>query len=100
NFRINKMFPKSALALTLICCCSLGYAGFLEMPTIEEVPEPENDILLKDLDIPPVRDRNPNPEAGPRLNVTAFRVQGVVEFPELGITYRSVIELIENIRYD
>lgn len=100
NFRINKIFPKSALALTLICCCSLGYAGFLEMPTIEEVPEPENDILLKDLDIPPVRDRNPNPEAGPRLNVTAFRVQGVVEFPELGITYRSVIELIENIRYD
>jgi len=75
-------------------------AGFLEMPTIEEVPEAENDILLKDLDIPSVRERDARPDAGPRLNVTAFRVQGVVEFPELGITRKAVIELLENIRYD
>lgn len=77
-----------------------SHAGFLEMPTIEEVPQAENDILLKDLDIPPVRERNPHPQAGPRLNVTAFRVQGVVEFPELGITRKSVIRLVENQRYD
>jgi Hemolysin activation/secretion protein len=70
------------------------------MPTIEEVPEAEHDILLKDLDIPSVRERNPNPEAGPRLNVTAFRVQGLVEFPELGITREAVIKLVENLRYD
>jgi len=70
------------------------------MPTIEEVPEAEHDILLKDLDIPSVRERNPNPEAGPRLNVTAFRVQGVVEFPELGITREAVIKLVESLRYD
>jgi hemolysin activation/secretion protein len=78
----------------------VAYAGFLEMPSIEEVPEAENDILLKDLDIPPVRERDPHPEAGPRLNVTAFRLQGVVEFPELGITRDSVVKLVENLRYD
>lgn len=88
------------MAFVLFGEINRSYAGFLEMPTIEEVPEAENDILLKDMDVPPVRDRNPNPEAGPRLNVTAFRVQGVVEFPELGITRKSVIELVENVRYD
>jgi hemolysin activation/secretion protein len=96
---------KHPVALTLCFlfffeCISLAHAGFLEMPTIEEVPEAEHDILLKDLDIPSVRERNPNPEAGPRLNVTAFRVQGVVEFPELGITREAVIKLVESLRYD
>jgi hemolysin activation/secretion protein len=84
----------------LSVCANKSHAGFLEMPIIEEVPQAENDILLKDLDIPPVRERNPHPQAGPRLNVTAFRVQGVVEFPELGITRRSVIDLVEKQRYD
>lgn len=70
------------------------------MPTIKEVPEAENDILLKDLDIPTVRERSPDPHAGPRLNVTAFRVQGIVEFPELGITRQALIDLVEEIRMD
>lgn len=70
------------------------------MPTIEEVPQAENDILLKDLDIPPVRERDARPDAGPRLNVVAFRVQGELEFPEMGITRRAIIELVEQIRYD
>lgn len=87
------------IALFLLCLPS-AYASFLEMPTIEEVPEAEHDILLKDLDIPSVRERDPHPEAGPRLNVTAFRVQGVVEFPELGITRAEVISLVEGVRYD
>lgn len=93
-------FPLVLTATLLLVFAAESRAGFLEMPTIEEVPEAENDILLKDLDIPPVRERNPHPDAGPRLNVTAFRVQGVVEFPELGITRESVIKLVENIRYD
>jgi hemolysin activation/secretion protein len=88
--------------LFLLCFLpiSRAYAGFLEMPSIQEVPEAENDILLKDLDIPPVRERDPHPEAGPRLNVTAFRLQGIVEFPALGITRESVIKLVESLRYD
>lgn len=75
-------------------------AGFLEMPVIEQVPAAENDILLKDLDIPSVRKRDPDPHYGPRLNVTAFRVQGIVEYPELGITRKALIKLVEDLRYD
>jgi len=91
---------RPAFALWLLWASASVEAGFLEMPTVEELPEAQNDILLKDLDIPPVRDRSPHPEEGPRLNVTAFRVQGIVEYPELGITRKSLIELVENIRYD
>ena len=99
--KFQRFTKISAFAIAfLLGIAAESRAGFLEMPTIEEVPEAENDILLKDLDIPPVRERNPHPEAGPRLNVTAFRVQGVVEFPELGITRESVIKLVENVRYD
>lgn len=92
------------LSLLLLSFLSLAsdrvYAGFLDMPEIEEVPEAENDVLLKDLDVPNVNDRIRNPEAGPRLNVTAFRIQGIVEYPELGITREKLIKLVEDIRYD
>lgn len=91
---------RCVVLVTGLTCCATSYAGFLEMPEIEEVPQAENDILLKDLDIPNVRDRFPNPDAGPRLNVTEFRIQGIVEYPELGITREKLIEEVENIRYD
>ena len=75
-------------------------AGFLEMPEITEMPELQRKSMLKDLDIPSVRDRDPDPEAGPRLNVEKFKLQGIVEYPELGITKKDVEDLIEGIRYD
>jgi len=75
-------------------------AGFLEMPDTSQVPEFERESLLKDMDIPSVRERDPNPEAGPRLNVTEFRVQGLVEYPELGITREKIIKQVESIRFD
>jgi len=75
-------------------------AGFLEMPEITEMPEFERKSLLKDLDIPSVRDRDPDPSSGPRLNVLKFKLQGIVEFPELGITKKDIDKLIESIRYD
>jgi len=75
-------------------------AGFLEMPELIEAPEVERKSMLRDLDIPNVRGRDPDPNAGPRLNVTKFKLQGVVEYPELGITRSDVEKLIETIRYD
>lgn len=75
-------------------------AGILEMPDTTEVPEMERESLLKDLDIPSVRDRDPDPAVGPRLNITQFRVQGVVEYPELGITRESLNKLVEGIRFE
>ncbi|MBI3186814.1 MAG: ShlB/FhaC/HecB family hemolysin secretion/activation protein [Gammaproteobacteria bacterium] len=75
-------------------------AGFLEMPEVTELPEIQRKSMLKDLDIPSVRDRNPDPEAGPRLNVIKFKLQGIVEYPELGITKADIDKLIEEVRFD
>lgn len=77
-----------------------AWAGFLEMPDVTDVPEMERRTMLRDLDIPGVRDRNPDPQAGPRLAVSAFRLQGMVEFPELGITKAELDKMVEEIRVD
>lgn len=87
-------------AWMLFAFFNLAQAGFLEMPDTSEVPEYERESLLLDLDIPALRDRDPNPEAGPRLNVKEFRVQGLVEYPEFGITRKEIIEQVEKIRFD
>jgi len=70
------------------------------MPEITEMPDFERKSLLKDLDVPSVRDRDPDPSSGPRLNVLKFKLQGIVEFPELGITKKDIDKLIESIRYE
>lgn len=74
-------------------------AGYLEMPSTLDVPSLETDSLLLDLDVPPLRDRDPDPQGGPRLNITEFRLQGLVEYPELGITRANIIERVEAIRF-
>lgn len=96
-----KVRINSALsAWILLSLLNVAEAGFLEMPDTSEVPEYERESLLLDLDIPALRDRDPNPEAGPRLNVKEFRVQGLVEYPEFGITRKAIIEQVEKIRFD
>ena len=74
--------------------------GYIEMPKTLEVPTFEKDSMLLDLDVPPLRERDPDPQGGPRLNVTEFRLQGVVEYPELGITRESLIKRVEAIRFE
>ena len=87
------------------CACIAGFAvnawsaGYLEMPSTLDVPSLETDSLLLDLDVPPLRDRDPDPQGGPRLNITEFRLQGLVEYPELGITRANIIERVEAIRF-
>lgn len=87
-------------ASILILLSRSADAGFLEMPDTTEVPEMQRESMLKDLDIPSVRERDPDPGAGPRLNITEFRVQGVVEYPELGITRESLNKLVEGVRFE
>jgi len=70
------------------------------MPEITEMPDLERKSMLKDLDVPSVRDRDPDPESGPRLNVEKFKLQGIVEYPELGITKKEIDKLIESIRFE
>lgn len=86
--------------ILLICLPVVTWAGFLEMPEITEVPDLERKSLLKDLDIPSVRDRDPDPESGPRLNVVRFKLQGIVEYPELGISKKDIDALIDGIRIE
>ena len=100
KFDTRGLLPRLALVASLGLSAMQSHAGFLEMPDTSEVPTMKRSSMLKDLDIPPVRDRDPDPTMGPRLNVTEFRVQGVVEYPELGITRKSLNKLVENIRFD
>ncbi len=88
------------LCLALIAVPLSSYAGFLDMPEIIEVPELESKSMLRDMDIPTVRERNPDPQSGARLAISEFRLQGMVEFPELGITLQEVSRMVENIRFD
>ena len=98
--KIHYLLMPGLLSLCVLLMPTLLHAGFLEMPEVSELPELERKSMLKDLDIPSVRDRNPNPEAGPRLNVISFRLQGIVEYPELGITKADIDKLIEQVRFD
>lgn len=75
-------------------------AGYVEMPETTQVPTLEKDSMLLDLDVPALRERDPDPMGGPRLNVTEFRLQGLVEYPELGITRDKLIQRVEAIRFD
>jgi len=75
-------------------------AEVVALPEITEVPDLKKDTLLKDLDIPAVRDRDPDPQAGPRLSISEFRLQGIVEYPELGITRAAISKIVEEIRFD
>jgi len=50
------------------------------------------------LDVPPVYRRPLGVEEGPRVHVAAFRLTGVVERPELGITLEALGELVEGLR--
>lgn len=93
----------NAIARLLFCALTLtfsAHADFLEMPDVTETTEPRTKSLLRDLDIPAVKYRSPDPTQGPRLAVSEFRVQGLVEYPELGITHEAISKVVEKIRYD
>ncbi|MGQ9424398.1 ShlB/FhaC/HecB family hemolysin secretion/activation protein [Gilvimarinus sp. F26214L] len=100
---LNPILLRGATIVTALGVATVSlqsHAGFLEMPDTREVPEFERDSMLLDMDIPGVRDRDPDPMAGPRLNVKEFRVQGLIEYPELGIHRHEIIEQVERIRFD
>ena len=93
---------KISLIFLFVTCiyASQIMAGILEMPEITEAPELKKKTMLRDLDIPAVQERSPDPSAGPRLAVSEFRIQGLVEYPELGITREALRKMVEEIRAD
>jgi len=95
---------KKIISTALFCLVTGTYsqylsAGFLDMPEISETPELRGKTMVRDIDVPGVRDRNPDPNSGPRLAVKEFRIQGLVEYPELGITRKALDKLIERLRF-
>lgn len=100
---LSKMFYCSKyyllIVLLLVSWVDLSIAGFLDMPEIKESPEIKYETMLKDLSIPSVRERDPDPQAGPRLAVSKFKIQGLVEHPEFGITKNKISHLVEEIRF-
>lgn len=100
QFSKDFVLVKGLIFLIVFCLNPVVWAGFLELPTIEELPEKDNEPYLStDMDIPEVMLRNYDPQFGPRVNVTQFRIQGIVEYPELGITREKLIKLVEDIRF-
>jgi len=88
------------LALLLSSVSFMSVADFLKMPKLEKARKVKETTLLRDLNIPSVRERSIDPESGPRLDVAEFRIQGMLEYPELGITRQAVKELMEEVRFD
>ncbi len=89
-----------SILITAVGQSNVVHSKEIDFPSITEVPKLKKETMLKDLDIPAVRDRNPDPTAGPRLSVKEFRLQGIIEYPELGITRAEVSKIVENIRFD
>ena len=50
------------------------------------------------LDVPPVYKRPLGVDEGPRIFIDTFKVTGVVDRPELGITQETIDELVERLR--
>ncbi len=105
NLNIKMLVQRSAFIIVaatvnLFLLPTVANAGFVEMPDTKEAPDLERHSLLLDLDIPAVRDRDPDPQAGPRLNVKEFRIQGLIEYPSADITREKIIKQVEAIRFD
>jgi len=100
NLNRRVIYYSAFFWLSTFLATNAASQGFLDMPDTTEVPEYERDSMLLDLDIPSVRERDPDPEAGPRLSVKEFRLQGLLEYPELGITREELIKRVESIRFD
>ena len=95
-----KPIVKSLILIASVLAGSASLAGVLDMPEATELPEAEKKSLLKDMDIPTVKERDPNPEGGPRLNVKEFRIQGLEDDPDFNISKVELTKRVEAIRFD
>ena len=86
------------LAVALLLWSRISHAQLLEIPDIRDSTPLRGKSVYENMDVPPVRERNPNPEAGPRIWVREFKVQGIVERPDYGINQKDIEAYVENLR--
>ena len=96
----RSVWQQLSFSMFILVLSSSVCADFLEMPEIKQTPELRTKSLLRDMDIPAVKFRSPDPTEGPRLAISEFRIQGLVEYPKMGITRASLKILSEKIRFD
>jgi len=70
----------------------------LEMPDVRDSSSLKGKSVYENIDVPPVREREANPQGGPRVWVLKIKLQGVVDHPEYGITKKALDEYAEKIR--
>ena len=95
NMSFARLFSASFFGLIL----SPVQAGVIEMPVIEEAPSLHGTSIYENYNIPSINNRNPDPVNGPRLWVKKISVQGIDNFPELGIRTLEVEAYIERLRF-
>lgn len=101
-------FQTRILALLIACHGGVALAAnpaFPEQPSEQIGAQYEQraefaSVAGQDGTIPPVVERNPDPQAGPRIWVNRFKLDAMPEFPERDITRESVGRLVEQLRYD
>lgn len=77
-----------------------SFPGQQVQPDMGEQFEARTRIEGEDGTIPPVIERNPDPQAGPRIWVNRFKLDSLAEFPEDGVTREAVGRLVEQLRFD
>lgn len=86
------------IVLVVLLLPQLVMAGLLEIPEITHSVPLKGKSVFENMDVPPLRDRDPNPESGPRIWVKKIKVQGVVDRPDYDISVDGVTQFVENLR--
>ncbi|MFK5948828.1 MAG: ShlB/FhaC/HecB family hemolysin secretion/activation protein [Methylococcales bacterium] len=76
------------------------HAGIVEMPSVVEAPTLHGKSVFENYNIPSTVNRSLDPTAGPRLWVKEISIQGLENFPELGIRRDEITAFIEVRRYN
>jgi len=90
-------------SFTFLACFLIlqsAHAGIVEMPDIEEAPTLYGKSVFENYNIPSTVNRSLDPTSGPRLWVKEIRIQGLENFPELGIRRDEITAFIEVRRYN
>lgn len=97
--RFNMLFQRLFFVFLWMLCLCTAQAGIIEMPVIVEAPTLHGTSIYENYNIPSINNRNPDQVDGPRLWIKKISIQGVDDFPELGIRTLEVEAYIERLRF-
>lgn len=92
--------PRLILFSLIILSSFSSRSGVLEMPVVVESSSLHGSSVYENINIPSTRYRNPDSDSGPRLWVKEIRLQGIGDYPELGIFRKDIIKHIEKRRHE